>query len=334
MTAAPVAPDSDGPGNRAADGADPGTYLRWEGPAGLDVGAILGPLRRGSSDPTFVRSGDRVWRTARTPHGPATQVVGVVPRTRDGRTGDPVVVESWAWGSGAAWLTDNVPRLFGDGDLSAARFRPEHPLVREVWRRHHGWRVPSTQLVFEAMVPAILEQKVTGSEARRSWRWLLRRFGEPAPGPAPDGMRVFPAPQTWASIPSWDWHRAGVGPDRSRTIVQAARRAAALERTLTVEHPEADRRMQSLPGIGVWTSAEVRQRAHGDPDAVSVGDFHIATQVVFALTGRLGGTDEQMLELLAPYAGHRYRVVRMVELSGVAPPRRGPRYTGLDHRGR
>ena len=147
-------------------------------------------------------------------------------------------------------------------------------------------------------------------------------------------MRVVPAPQRWTLVPSWAWHRAGVGPDRARTVVTATARATALERTLAVDHAEADRRLQSLPGIGPWTSAEVRQRAHGDPDAVSVGDFHLAGQVVYALTGRTGGDDAAMLELLEPYAGHRYRVVRMVELSGVALPRRGPRYAPLDHRSR
>jgi 3-methyladenine DNA glycosylase/8-oxoguanine DNA glycosylase len=305
-------------------------HHRWQPGRAVDVAAIVGPLRRGGLDPTFRWAAGRLWRTARTPDGPGTQLV-VIDR---GGGSEGSVLDAWSWGPGASWLADNVPALFGEDDEAADEFRCDHPLVREVWRRHRGWRVLRTQLVFEALVPAILEQKVTGQEATRSWRALVRRFGEPAPGPAPDGMRVLPAPETWARIPSWEWHRAGVGPDRSRTIVQAARRADALERTLSLDHAEADRRMRSLPGVGVWTSAEVRQRAHGDPDAVSVGDFHIATHVVYAMTGKLGGTDEQMLELLAPYAGHRYRVVRMIELSGVAPARRGPRYAGLDHRRR
>jgi 3-methyladenine DNA glycosylase/8-oxoguanine DNA glycosylase len=97
---------------------------------------------------------------------------------------------------------------------------------------------------------------------------------------------------------------------------------------------DADRALQSLPGVGMWTSAEVRQRAYGDPDAVSVGDAHIGAQVVYALTGSMEGNDDQMLELLAPWAGHRHRLVRMVELAGIARPRRGPRYAGLDHRTR
>ena len=35
----------------------------------------------------------------------------------------------------------------------------------------------------ESLVPAILEQKVTGIEAFRAWRALVVRYGERAPGP-------------------------------------------------------------------------------------------------------------------------------------------------------
>jgi 3-methyladenine DNA glycosylase/8-oxoguanine DNA glycosylase len=82
----------------------------------------------------------------------------------------------------------------------------------------------------------------------------------------------------------------------------------------------------------VWTAAEIRQRALGDPDAVSVGDYHLPGIVGWALTGRKVD-DEGMLELLAPYAGHRHRVIRLLELSGAHPPRRGPRLSVRDYRG-
>ncbi|HEY5185382.1 MAG TPA: 3-methyladenine DNA glycosylase, partial [Actinomycetes bacterium] len=150
----------------------------------------------------------------------------------------------------------------------------------------------------------------------------------------PDGMAVAPEPQQWARIPSWEWHRAGVGPERSGTIVGAAQRAAALERTVGLPMDEVERRLCSLPGVGRWTAAEVRQRVHGDPDAVSVGDLHLPGLVVHALTGEPDGDDARMLELLAAYEGHRYRAVRMVELSGVTRPRQAPRYAPLDHRTR
>ena len=299
----------------------------WDAGRPVDLRATLGPLRRGPGDPTVRVDGAALWRTARTPEGVATQRLAICPGTAGRR------VQSLAWGPGAGWLLDTLPDLLGAQD-DPTGFRPQHPAIVEGWRRSAGWRVPRTHLVLEALVPAVLEQKVTGREAWASWRRLVTAYGTPAPGPAPAEMAVFPEPQAWATVPSWAWHRAGVGPERSATIVAAAGRAVAIERTDQVGLAEVDRRLRSLPGVGAWTSAEVRQRAHGDPDAVSVGDFHLASMVVYTLTGQRGGDDAAMLSLLAPYAGHRYRAVRMLEVAGAALPRRGPRYSPLDHRRR
>ncbi len=268
-----------------------------------------------------------VWRAGRTPEGPATQHLAI--------DGDEVRCE--AWGPGADWALQQLPDLLGQSDLGHDDFVPDLPILRASWRRYPGWRVPRTGQVLESLVPTVLEQKVTGAEAKRSWRTLVVRFGEPAPGPTdqfPRPLWLPPAAEAWRRIPTWEWHRAGVGPERARTIVGAVGRAASLERTLALPLTQVDEALRALPGVGAWTAAEVRQRAHGDPDAVSVGDFHLAGQVVFALTGAMNGDDAAMLELLEPYAGHRYRVVRMIELSEVQRPRRGPRYAPLDHRAR
>jgi 3-methyladenine DNA glycosylase/8-oxoguanine DNA glycosylase len=195
--------------------------------------------------------------------------------------------------------------------------------------RQPGLRIGRTRRVFETLVPAVLEQKVLSLEAWRAWRYLLRRFGEPAPGPS-DGapeLRVPPPPEVWAVIPSWEWHRSGAEAIRARTIMNAARLASRLELRAS------DERLRSLPGIGVWTSAEIRQRALGDPDAVSVGDYNLPALVGWALAGTKVD-DAGMLELLAPFAGQRYRVTRLLELSGGAlrPPRRGPRMSVRDYR--
>jgi 3-methyladenine DNA glycosylase/8-oxoguanine DNA glycosylase len=65
-------------------------------------------------------------------------------------------------------------------------------------------------------------------------------------------------------------------------------------------------------GIGVWTAAEVAQRAWGDPDAVSFGDLHVPHIVGTALVGRRLD-DAGMAEVLAPYAPQRQRAVRYIE---------------------
>ena len=318
----------------------------WRAPFAVDVRLILSVHRRGSGDPAFRSTADgSVWRTSLTPDGPGTVRIQASPAVaglaaagsaaaRSALAGDApaggTLVHAAAWGPGAAWLLASVPGLLGADD-DPAGFDPAHPLLREMSARHPGLRVGRSGRVLEALVPAVLEQKVVGAEAWRAWRLLLLRFGGPAPGPAPDGMRVFPPARTWLRMPSWEWHRAGVEGVRARTVANAARVAGRLEEILTMPPGDADRRLRALPGIGPWTSAEIRQRACGDPDAVSVGDYHLPADVGWALAGHKVD-DAGMLELLAPYAGHRYRATRLVELSGVRPPRRGPRMSVRDYR--
>ncbi len=319
-----------------ADGEVAGS---WRLPFPVDLVRTLAVHRRGPRDPAFaVDPSGAVWRTSLTPQGPATlRVSTAVPRTpgRAGATGLPpagagIAVQATAWGPGAAWLIDSVPELLGASD-DRTGFTPVHPLLRDAFVAFHTVRISRSGRVLEALVPAVLEQKVVGAEAWRAWRRLMLTFGEPAPGPAPPGMRVFPPAHVWLRIPSWEWHRAGVEGVRATTVMNAARAAGRLEEITTMAAAEADRRLRALPGIGPWTSAEVRQRACGDPDAVSVGDYHLPAAVGWALAGRKVD-DAGMLALLAPYAGHRHRVTRLVELAGIAPPRRGPRLAARDYR--
>jgi 3-methyladenine DNA glycosylase/8-oxoguanine DNA glycosylase len=287
------------------------------------VDAILSPLRRGARDPTYLRDpGGVVWRTSLTPDGPVSMRIRALSGAGE--------VQATAWGAGSSWALDRLPTLLGATD-DPQGFDPAHPVLRRAWRRHHHLRTPSTGLVFESLVPSIIEQKVTGREAWTGWRNLLRRFGEPAPGPGEArGLRVLPRPEVIALIPSWEWLRMQIDPSRSRTVVRAARVAYALERTVGLPVDEVDRRLRSLPGVGLWTSAEVRQRAHGDSDAVSFGDYHLATQVGQTMTGE-PVDDEEMAALLEPYRPHRHRVQRLVELAGSSPPRRGPRMAPRTH---
>jgi 3-methyladenine DNA glycosylase/8-oxoguanine DNA glycosylase len=208
--------------------------------------------------------------------------------------------------------------------------------VREAWQRWGAWiRTPATGSIAECAALAILEQRVTGIESRRAWVQLVRTFGQPAPGPTdsiPPGMYVPPSPQEWRLIPSWEWHKAGVDPGRAATVIGLMQRASSLPRLLDLEPSQARQRLQSLPGIGVWTAAEIGHRALGDSDAVSFGDYHLPENIVYALTGQEGGTDEDLACVLEPVTGHRYRVQKLVERSGVIRPRKGPRITIQDHR--
>jgi 3-methyladenine DNA glycosylase/8-oxoguanine DNA glycosylase len=289
----------------------------------VDVRATLRTLARGAGDPAWRVEGDRVWLAVRTPHGPGTLCL------RGGRS----EVDATAWGPGAEWLVEGVPELLGHGDDWSGLDVSGNAFLREARRRSRGLRLTRTRQVVQVLVPAVLEQKVTSTEAWRAWRQLVRAHGDPAPGPAPEGMVVPPSAETWRRVPSWEWHRAGVGPQRSATVMRVCAVASSLERVVALGRggAETEARLRSVPGVGVWTSAETTQRALGDADSPSVGDYHLPALVGWALIGR-PVDDDGMLELLEPWRGHRERVVRLISASGFSKPRFGPRMTIQDHR--
>ena len=294
----------------------------WRPQLPVDVRRTLAPLSRGRGDPTHQVTDDgALWRTSLLPSGAVTYRLAQRGLHE---------VEAQAWGPGAQELVAGLPDLLGARDL-ADGFEPRHPLLVETAARVPGLRVARSGRVVEALVPAVLEQKVTGKQARQAFRRLVLRFGAPAPGPAPAGMRVPPSAEAWRRVPSWEWHRAGVDPKRSRTICLAMQCAPRLEETVGMAPDDAARRLSAVPGIGAWTVAEVAQRALGDTDALSVGDYHLSQAVGWALVGR-PLDDDGMVELLEAWRPHRYRVVRLLECSGVSKPRFGPRMTVQDHR--
>lgn len=285
-------------------------------PGAASFGHTLAPLRRGPRDPCFRLPGDgTIWRTSLLPTGPVTARISRAA---------PNAARCVAWGSGALEFIEMLPAVLGAED-DASGFVPRDPTVAAAHRRVPHLRLGRTGLVLEALIPAIIEQRVPGADAFRSWRLLVSRYGTPAPGPAPEGMRVPPAAEVWRHIPSWEFHRANVDPRRAQTVVSCARRAASLERLVSRPAEEARRALTSLPGVGEWTAAETAQRAFGDADAVSVGDYHIPKMIGWTLLGR-PVDDAGMLELLEPMRPHRHRVVRLLEASGLAyEPRRGAR---------
>ena len=286
------------------------------------VEQVWGTFKRGVADPTYrVRDG-RHWRALNTPQGVATLAIGPLdPRG---------VISAEAWGPGAEWTLGATPTMLGAED-DPSGFRPLHPLVADLYRRRPHWRLARTASVWDALVPVVIEQKVTGQEATFGIRALLARHGQPAPGPGADlGLRAFPTPEVVRQIPSWEWLALHIDPARSRALVGAATVAATLERVLPADPASADARLRSLPGVGIWTSAEVRARALGDADAVSFGDYNIARDIGWALLGE-PLDDAGLAEVLEPYRPHRLRVQRLVGMARIAPPRRGPRLAPRTH---
>jgi 3-methyladenine DNA glycosylase/8-oxoguanine DNA glycosylase len=286
-----------------------GRELDLRGP--LDLATTLGPLAHGRGDRTIRLGRREAWLAFRTPAGPATLLLRLTAPTR---------LESVAWGPGATHALDGAGLLVGEADRPEA-FVAVHPVLRRIERAHAGLRLPQTRRVFHALVPSILEQKVTGTEAFRAYAALLRRHGEAAPGPG--DLLLPPPPSTLAGLPYHALHPLGVERRRADVIRRAAARADWLDAATSAA--EATTRLRSLTGIGGWTAAEVVRCAFGDPDAVSVGDYHVPNMVAWALAGEPRADDLRMLELLEPYRGQRGRVQRLLEVGGITAPRYGPR---------
>jgi 3-methyladenine DNA glycosylase/8-oxoguanine DNA glycosylase len=276
---------------------------------------------RGAKSPVLVGPTETWWST-RTPDG-----AGSLALTR---TGDRTMMAE-AWGPGAGWLLDQAPRLLGsDDDLTG--FRPDGPIAR-LWRRR-PFLLARTDRPWDAMVGAILGQRVQTINATRSRRLLARRFGQRAPGPG--ASWILPSPEQVAEMGYHQFHPLRVERKRAEALIRAAREMRRLESALTGSATEAQARLERLRGIGPWTAAMVVAVSMGHADAVPVGDYHLPNTVAWLLAGEARATDERMIELLQPFAGHRWRVIRLAK-ANTSAPRYGPKLSltgdGL-HRGR
>ena len=278
--------------------------------------ATISAFRQGRSDPTFAAHGTTFWRATLTPDGPATLQVS------DFLSDSPVVD---AFGPGADWIARTAHGLLGELD-QIPELTAVHPAVATAQRSWSGLRLGRSNVPYHELLPTVLAQRVTAREALSQWRAIVRAHGTTAPGPR-TGLFIPPEPETLARLPYFELHSFGIDRRRAECLIAVARHA----HVLLVDHDAStapERLTESLrriPGVGQWTAACAGGLAFGDPDALQVGDFHVKNTVVHALTGRIRGTDEEMVELLSPYAGHRHRVVRWLQMDGHGAPARGPR---------
>jgi 3-methyladenine DNA glycosylase/8-oxoguanine DNA glycosylase len=287
---------------------------RLDAPDRYQFAGSVGMLAMGRHDPCARFIGGTFWWATRTPDGPGTLAL-----RRDG-----TAVAATVYGPGAGWLAHRADAVAGlrDDVTGFAELASAHPVVADLAHRHRGVRLPATGRLFPRLLRAIFEQKVTGKEAYRAYAATVRHFREPAPGPVPN-LLLPPEPAAIAATPYWIFHPFGVEQRRTQTLLRAAVEADRLEHC--ADAAEATARLTALPGIGPWTAAEVVRTVYGDPDAVSVGDYHIPNAIGWALAGRVRSDDAQMLELLEPFRGHRGRVCLLVEMGGLFAPRFGPR---------
>ena len=279
---------------------------------GADPAQTMAVLWMGPGDPQTRVEPGAISRASWFKTGPATLRIALAAGH----------VRASAWGPGAAEALDAVPALIGELD-NPTPLVARHEIVAATARRMPGLRLTSGAPLFETLLVSILGQKVTSLEQRRSFAGLVRRLGTRAPGPL--GLMLPPPPETLAQTPYWAFHPLGIERRRADAIRAAAAVAASLERVATLSTAERISALCSLPGIGPWTAAEAVRLSFGDPDSVSIGDYHLPTLLCRALDGEENGTDARMLELLAPYAGQRARVVLLIENAGLHFERHAPR---------
>ena len=251
-------------------------------------------------------AGQAVVRATWTEDGPATlQVSATSDRVR-----------ASAWGPGADSLLERTSDLIGLDD-KPERFAPSHPVVKRLHRFHRGLRIARAPSVFETMVSVVAQQRVTFREGVAAYRSLCRRFGGRAPGPY--RLTLPPRAECLADAPYFELRP--LDRRRAETVRRIARleRGRRLERRFASSRPsDVRRRIQTLPGVGPWTAGLTTGIAFGDADAVPTGDLHFPSAVSWALAGEPRGDDRRMLELLEPFAGNRWRVMRLV-LLGTGP---------------
>ncbi len=277
-----------------------------------DLRLTLGKLNGGTSHSNEQAAGTDLWRASRTPDGPVTLHITVTGTT----------IEVTAWGPGAHWALHQAPDLLGAQD-DPDSFPVHHRLMRELKPRFRGMRMARTEQVHAALIPVILGQVVTTKEAHRAERRLLEAYGEPAPGPR--HLVLQPAPERLAGLRYEDFHPLGIARNKAQIIIEVSKRAKRLEEISQLSAQEGAKRLQSLRGIGPWTTAIVLGEVLGDADTVAVGDYHLPNTVAWALAGEARASDKRMLELLEPYRPHRRRAAMMLKLSGISAPKYGPR---------
>ena len=335
----------------------------------VQLAQTLGSLRRGAQDLSYralsrADGAERIWVTARTPFHEFPAVLYAERLAQPAELPEslpslhrvlmrPVRIRIWVSYSAADqqmqaradlqalaqemtyWLGLHDPaEQFG----ALSSFEALPPRIQQAWRQNPGLRLSASGQLDRQMLNAIVEQRITQTEAFRTLGWVLRKYGSPAPstglGHQPEGMRVYPSARTLATIPTWDWHRAGVDKNRYDTVYAYARSAESLK-NITAEGDVAllARSLHTVRGVGPWSISEVLQRVCGHPDAISVGDYHLAHAVGELFTGQRTD-DAGMLALLAPFSPHRQRLVRLMYASGFSKQRFGARMTIEDHRDR
>jgi 3-methyladenine DNA glycosylase/8-oxoguanine DNA glycosylase len=293
----------------------PDITARLEAPRDYDLRRSMIGHRMGSFDPSLRVGDGRVQLATRTPDGP----VGLELEQQSS------VVEARGWGNGAGWLSQRLEGLLGFED-EPQLFQPPDGVVKTLLQKFSGMHLQRLPRVIDRVVQIILLQRVPWRDGCAAWKRLVSQFGEPAPGPI--DLMVPPSPRELASTPYYEMVGCGVPPRQARTIQQAAFHSRRIEASAKQGVESLSDTLAAIPGIGPWTIGYARGSVLGDPDALLPGDYNLPHSVAWVLAREARASEERMLEVLEPYRGHRFRVIRLVWMKGAHAPRRGPRLGG------
>jgi 3-methyladenine DNA glycosylase/8-oxoguanine DNA glycosylase len=229
------------------------------------------------------------------------------------RAGDGL--EICAYGSYSDELLDETVRGFGQDDRYFA-FATEDTGVLRLHHSLPGLRLLRMPWLYDMTCSAILQQRIRTVDAMRDWRRITRRFG----ASAPRGLMAFPPAEVLAKVPHFELEGMGIDAKRARALLNFARESNLVRLKPGMSFAEMRQYLLRVPGVGPWTTESVLGYGAGDADAAIPGDLHLPRVVCYALAGEFKGSDERMMELLEPFRGHRFRIIRLLYAAGLDVP--------------
>jgi 3-methyladenine DNA glycosylase/8-oxoguanine DNA glycosylase len=190
---------------------------------------------------------------------------------------------------------------------------------RGIMRLHSlipGMRLLRFPWLYDLTCSAILQQRIRTVDAMRDWRRITNRWG----GHGLFGLRAFPPAEVLAAVPRFELERMGVDAKRASALLRFSKELRFVRFKSEMDFATLRQQLLRVPGIGGWTTETVLGYGAGDTDATIPADLHLPRVVCYALAGEFKGTDERMMELLEPFRGHRFRVIRLIYASGLDTP--------------
>lgn len=284
--------------------------FRFAKPEPFHAGHTFSLLALGTRDPSLQIIDRRGWQALRWVNGELCRVVvgygsSTLAVQVDGATALQVGQE-------------HARALLGLADQDGWKVTIGDPLYPYI-RATPGLRLPRAFWLYEGAMNVVLSQRVSGSEAASNWRRLCRRFGEQR-----EGLFSAPSPARMRTLSMAEMASCGIEAKRASALKQLAERLDRLPEA-HLSGADVERLVAGCRRVGPWSRALLRGQVWGDPDAVPLGDYGLPGLVCSALAGEREGTDRRMLELLEPYRGQRFRVIRYLWAAGGPRERRAPR---------